>query len=391
MSSDAAVRPPFQLVESGEDLASAVRGWQDARALALDTEFVRERTFFHRLGLIQVADGQVADRGEPAVLIDPLAVRDITPLVPVLQDPATLKVLHSGSEDLEVFFRALGVVPSPLVDTQVAAALAGLGASLSYQKLVAATLGVELEKGETRTDWLARPFSPAQLAYAAEDVAYLLPVWERLREELLRLGRLEWALADSAALLDTSRFAEDSDSAYLRVKGAGRLKPRQLAALQRLAAWRDREARRRDLPRGFVLKDDLLLGLATRLPADDAELRKVPGFDPRQAARDGNVWLALVREALELPEAGLPEELDRMPYNPAVKELERKLRERVALCAAELQIPPEVLAPRRTLSAVLRIALTEPEPRLPRDLAGWRGEVVGEALLQEVRAAGRLV
>lgn len=386
MSTPPPLAPPFVLIESAADLAAAVPAWQGAAVLALDTEFLRERTFFHRLGLIQVSP-----RASEAVLVDPLAVGDLSALVPVLQDPGTLKVLHSGSEDLEVFFRALGVVPAPLIDTQIAAALAGHGASLSYQKLVAATLGVELEKGETRTDWLARPFSPAQLAYAAEDVAYLLPAWQHLRGDLERLGRLEWALADSAALLDTSRFAEDAAAAYLRVKGAGRLKGRQLAALQRLAAWREREARRRDLPRGFVLKDDLLLGLATRLPADDAALRKVPGFDPRQAVRDGTVWLGLVREALELPAAELPEELDRMPYTPAVRELERKLRDRVALRAAELGLPPEVLAPRRTLSALLRIALTEPAPRLPRDLEGWRRGAVGEDLLQEVQAAGRLV
>ncbi|MDP9121822.1 MAG: HRDC domain-containing protein, partial [Acidobacteriota bacterium] len=142
----------------------------------------------------------------------------------------------------------------PLFDTQVAAALAGIGSSLGYQKLVAILLGVELPKGETRTDWLARPLSHAQRVYAAADVAYLPPLHALLRAELEALGRLGWALEDSAALLDTRRFEADPEMAYLRLKGAGRLNSRQLGVLRALAAWRDGEARRRDVPRSFVVK-----------------------------------------------------------------------------------------------------------------------------------------
>ncbi|HEV7516781.1 MAG TPA: ribonuclease D, partial [Thermoanaerobaculia bacterium] len=205
---------PVVAVESGAALAAAAAGWSGVQALALDTEFVRERTFFPRLGLVQVSDGHAA------YLVDPLAIADLAPLAATLRAPGTIKVLHSASEDLEVFQRSLSAVPEPLFDTQIGAALAGVGASLGYQKLVATVLGVELGKGETRTDWLARPLSPAQRSYAAEDVAYLLPVYERLRAELLRLGRFDWALADSAALLaGLTRLDEDPESAYLRIRG----------------------------------------------------------------------------------------------------------------------------------------------------------------------------
>jgi ribonuclease D len=370
-------RQPYVLVQSEAALSEAARRWREAPVLGLDTEFVRTNTFFHRLGLIQVSDGRTS------WLVDPLAVPGLAPLVEVFQAEGTVKVLHSASEDMEVFYRAFGVLPAPLFDTQIAAALAGAGAFLSYQKLVAAFLGVEISKDETRTDWIARPLSSAQLAYAAEDVAHLLPVYERLRQELSALGRLSWAFEDSAALLDTTRFDEDTDGAYLRIKGAGRLDRRQLAALRLLAAWREGEARRRDLPRNFVLKEDLMLGLATRRPQDARELQKVPSYDARQAAQDSATWLQLLGQAESLPESDLPPRIERPPFSPALRELENRLKEKVRKKATDLSLPPEVLAPRRMLDAVLRLTVGKPEPRLPRELQGWRREVIGEDLLRE--------
>lgn len=361
-------------------LAAAAAGWAQAPVLGLDTEFVRTNTFYHRLGLIQVSDGAAS------WLVDPLAARDLSPLAAVFRSPG-VKVLHSASEDIEVFYRALGVLPEPLFDTQIAGALAGAGAFLSYQKLVAAYLGVELAKEETRTDWLARPLSPGQLAYAAEDVAYLVPLYERLTADLESLGRLDWVQEDSAALLDTSRFQEDDESAYLRIKGAGRLDRRQLGALQTLSSWREKEARRRDLPRNFVLKEGLLLDLAVRRPKEERDLKRLPSFDARQAARDGATWLQLLAEAAERPESELPPRISGKPFSPAAREVETRLRDKVRERAAELNVPPEILAPRRALDALLRLNLGKPDPRLPRELEGWRRRAIGEDLLREARAA----
>jgi ribonuclease D len=370
----------YHLIETESGLAGKARDWTAAPVLGLDTEFVRTNTFYHRLGLIQVADAG------GSWLVDPLAARDLSPLAEVFGSPG-VKVIHSASEDIEVFHRNLGALPGPLFDTQIAGAFAGAGAFLSYQKLVAAYLGVELAKEETRTDWMARPLSPGQLAYAAEDVAFLLPLYERLVAELEAQGRLAWVFEDSAALLDTSRFQEDDEGAYLRIKGAGRLDRRQLGALRILAAWRDREARRRDLPRNFVLKEALLLDLATRRPKLPRDLQKLPSFDPRQGARDAAAWLQLLEQAEELPEPELPPRIAGKPFSPAQRELENRLRDRVRERAAELNVPPEVLAPRRTLDALLRLNQGNPEPRLPRELGGWRREVIGEDLLREARAA----
>jgi ribonuclease D len=371
-------------VRTDAALAEAAELWAAAPVLGLDTEFVRTNTFYHRLGLIQVSDG------ETSWLVDPLAARDLSPLAAVFRSPG-VKVLHSASEDIEVFYRALGVLPEPLFDTQIAGSLAGAGAFLSYQKLVAAYLGVELAKEETRTDWLARPLSPGQLAYAAEDVAYLVPLHARLTADLEGLGRLSWVLEDSAALLDTSRFQEDDESAYLRIKGAGRLDRRQLGALQLLASWREKEARRRDRPRNFVLKEALLLDLATRRPREERDLRRLPSFDVRQAARDSATWLQLLAQAAERPESELPPRISGKPFSPAVREVETRLRDKVKERAAELNVPPEVLAPRRALDALLRLNLGRPDPRLPRELEGWRRQAVGEDLLREAQAAASIL
>jgi ribonuclease D len=368
-------------LESDAALAAAAARWLAAPVLGLDTEFVRERTFFPRLGLIQVTDGAAV------YLLDPLAVRDLAPLREVCAAAGTLKVLHSASEDVEVFHRAVGAVPSPMFDTQVAAGLAGIGASLSYQRLVAALLNIDLPKGETRTDWLARPLSTAQISYAAEDVACLLPLYAILRRELEQSGRLDWALEDSAALLDTSRFDADPGRAYRRLRGGGRLNRRQLGVLRELAAWRDGEARRRDLPRGFVLRDETLLQLAIRQPTTAEDLRLAAGAAAPLAVRQAATLLGLIAAALARDAADLPPEAWRPPGSQAVRDLDRRLRDVVRERAAALGLPPELLAPRRTLDALLRSALTDAEPRLPSDLGGWRREVIGVALLRAATTA----
>ncbi|HXU46210.1 MAG TPA: ribonuclease D [Thermoanaerobaculia bacterium] len=373
---------PIEFVRTREGLARAAERWRGAPALAIDTEFVRERTFFPHLGLIQVADRTAA------TLVDPLAAGDLAPFAAVLDDPATIKVVHSASQDLEVFFRAFGRLPSSLFDTQEAAAIAGLGAGLGYGRLVALRLGVELEKGETRTDWLKRPLSAAQLAYAAADVAYLLPLYDDLRRELEAQGRFAWALEDSASLLDV-RFDEEPDEAHRRIKGGGRFDRRQIAALRALAAWREREARQRDLPRNMVLKEEMLVELARRFPSDPAELRKLPGYLPAQVARDHSAWFAILRAVEALPGEELPPAPERRRPGPQVEALEEKLREKVKARAAELGLAPETLASRRPLAALARAIESPEEPKLPRELEGWRREVIGEELLALARRARR--
>lgn len=371
--------PAIHDVRSPAELDAATARWNGAGVLAIDTEFMRERTFYARLALVQVA------HDERAWLVDPLAVPDLAPLAQRLADPGTVKVLHSGSEDVDLMARTLGTVPRPLFDTQIAAAIAGVGVGLSLQKLVATLVGVELHKGETRTDWLARPLSEAQRAYAAEDVLYLEAAYHLLREQLAARGRLAWALEDAAALGERERDSEDPEEAWTRVKGAGRLNRRQLGVLKVLAAWREVEARRRDLPRSFVLREEILVMLAARQPDKRQDLYRLPGVDPRQLARDGATWIELIAQGTAIPEAELPQPRPHVPLAGWARDLEKRLRAVVQETAKALEIAPEVLASRRGIDQLLRWGPEPPPDETPRELRGWRREVIGERLVEETR------
>ena len=379
-----AVTATASSIATPEALAQAAASWNQLELLAIDTEFVRERTFFQKLGLVQIGD---ADR---IWLVDPLTCGDLAPLGAVLENPAVLKVVHSASEDLEVIHHRLEAHPAPLFDTQIAAGLAGLPPSLGYGRLVQELLGIELHKGETRTDWLRRPLSDAQLEYAAEDVAHLLPLYRLLKTRLDLQGRYPWALEDAADLLDGERYTGDAErvaTSYLaRSRAAARFDPRQSAIAGALAVWREGEARRRDLPRSFVLKDELLNQLASRRPQTLRDLARLPAYDERQGARDGGHWLDIVRRIVAEPDDRLPPPRWRLQDTPAARDAEAPLREIVRRRAAELGVEPEVLASRRAIEALLHTVWNGGDEAYPADLTGWRREVVGEELWREARA-----
>ena len=275
-------------IDRPDALAAAAARWQAAADdVALDTEFVFERTYRPRLGIVQIAvAGEIA-------LIDAVRIPDLSALGPLLADPARRKLLHSGSGDLPILRRAGGAALRGLLDTQIAAAFAGLGPSLSYAALVKTLLGVELAKHETRTDWLRRPLSPDQLRYAAEDVEYLPAVAADLEERLRVLGRLEWALEDSATLATLDGDTPDPEVAWRRVKGLDRLPASARAVARSLAAWREREADRLDLARPFLLRDETLLAIAKRDALESggrqgaARLRRAPARAPGAALGGG--------------------------------------------------------------------------------------------------------
>jgi len=375
---------PVEWIDTPRALVEAAARWRAAAAVGIDSEFVRERTFYPRLGLLQVSDGARNS------LVDPVALEDLEPLRQVLADPTIVKVAHSPSEDMEVLFHRFGEFPTPLFDTQAAAALAGLEAAMSYQRLVREIVGVELAKGETRTDWLRRPLSPAQVEYAAQDVELLLPLYETLRPKLETSGRLDWLLEEAHRLREATRFLPAPEEAYLRLGGLGSLDRRQLAVLRALAAWRERQARERDLPRNFVLKEAALVTLARRQPQRIAELADVPDLPGKHVERYGETLLRLVREARQLA----PEEMPPLPARGARdergRELVDKLVEAVRLRAEAMGIEPTLLASRRELKQLL---LTPADRLPPPALAGWRWEHIGAelaSLLAEARAQGVL-
>ena len=360
--------PTPEVVDRDDRLADLAKRWLREPAVGLDTEFVRERTFFARLGLIQVADS------EGCYLVDMVSIRDRAPLVAVVQAPEVTKVFHSPSEDLEILHQAVGHPPEPLFDCQVAATLCGLGGSLGYVRLVSRLFDVELEKGVQRSNWLRRPLSDEQVRYAGLDVAYLLPAHERLLARLRELGREGWAGEDFDRLLQTAEARLDPAWSYNRLRRPG-MSRRQLAALEALSAWRERRARRRDVPRGFVLKDETLVDLARRLPRTPEDLAPVRSLGRRQAGRYGTKLLDLVRGARALSADRLPERLERSGRRSSSR-VSEGLRKLVARVAADLDVPAEFLLPRRTLEAWAARSLERGMWVWPAEIEGWRRSVL---------------
>lgn len=357
--------------------------WQTAPCIALDTEFVRERTFRARLGLVQVA---VADE---VALVDAVRIPDLSPLGAIVGATGGRKILHSCSEDLPVLRRATGVSLRPLFDTQIAAAFAGLGPSLSYAALILALFGVRLDKDATRTDWLRRPLSTEQQRYAADDVEYLLAAAAELERRLVALGRLEWVLEDSATLAASDADGPAPADAWRRVKGLDRYPPAVQQVARRLAAWREREADRLDIARPFLLRDETLVALARRDRLAPEEIARLPGYDARRHAAHAARWLEALAEARRDVHTG-PASIEP-PMRSAVSPQRRQAIEDavgalVARRAGELSLPPELLLSRRQQDRALDA--WNGLGSLAASIGGFRGALLGPELdaLAPVRA-----
>ena len=369
-----------RLIQSDSDLARVCECLVDSRRLALDTEFERSRTFYVRPALIQLCDGSKIH------LVDPLKINGWDPLVSLLEDPAIPIIVHSASEDLEVFERLWGSLPKSLFDTQIAASLLGLGYSLSYRGLVQRLCDIDLPKSETRSNWLRRPLSSAQLEYARMDVVYLPAIYDRLDTALESQGRSTWMNEECARLLARHHENQDVEQAYLRFERSAKLGPRELGVLRALAAWREHEARKRDRPRGFVLRDDVLLAIAKQMPATLPELHDVMGTGITLKQRDATVMLRIVARVMSLDTTKLPSPLPSAGALRGHTGTIKALRELVSHTAQELDIAPEVLAHRRALEDLTREVLVEKHLELTGFFAGWRSEVIGDRLLEHLLA-----
>ena len=349
------------------DNSDHISTWQSGLAAAtplyLDTEFMRERTFWPQLALVQVHDG------EQIRLIDTTRVNGAA-LAPLFQQHTL--VMHACSEDLEAIAAFSGDYPAAIEDTQIAAALTGEDMQLGYQKVVQMLLGVELPKGATRTNWLKRPLSQEQLLYAEDDVKYLPEVTGILRDRLATLGREDWWQEECQRLLGQAQAVTAPEQAWRNVKGAGLLQGQALAVLAVLTPWRDRMARERDLPKGFVLKDAQLLDLA-RSTRSDRGLFSDLGLHPKVVRRDGDTILELLEEGRR----GTPPEPLPGPPDPRQKKLAKVLRNRVGEIAESVNMKPDVLMRRRWLESLIR----HPD-RVPEPLTGWRHDIVTRPLLE---------
>lgn len=367
-------------VTTDEQLTDCCDRLQRAKAIAVDTEFMRTNTFYPKAALFQIFAGENADGGH-CYLIDPLPIGDFSPLVKLFTDPAVIKIFHACSEDLEVFNSFLGCVPHPLVDTQVAAGLLEYGASVSYAALVEKLLGVTLEKGETRSDWLQRPLEPKQQQYAIQDVVYLLPLYEALMAELEQKLRLPWLREDCELLVNNARTPQDPDAFYPRIKSAWKLNRQELAVLQELSRWREEQARKRDMPRNHVLHEAVLWTLAKEQPQTLQAIKAIEGMEYRKFKRVGQEVLEVLGEARRLQPEDYPPRLPA-PLPIAQRKLVKALKQRAAEKAGELGMFPEVLAKKSDFEFIVRSAENGGSHQLPERLQGWRRAAVGESLLQ---------
>lgn len=366
----AAVEADVDVIVDDAALAELAGRLRNEPWVAVDTEFLRERTYYPKLCLIQVASAS------EIACIDTLAVGDLSPLAALWADTAVTKIFHAAGQDLEVLLQACGEIPHPAFDTQIAATLLGYSDQVGYARLVADRLGVSLGKEHTRSDWSRRPLGAEELNYAADDVRYLAQLYPEMEVELIRRGRRDWLTAEFAALNDPARYRPDPERAWQRIRGARRLRPAQRRVLARLAEWRERRAMAADKPRGWIVKDEILLVLAQKRPADSAALARIRNLPDGTRDKHGAELLALIANAAEQPPLpGVEDETAAAPAagrEPLVDLLMAGLRDR----AAATGIAVGILASRREVER-----LVAGERDLPL-LQGWRYEAAGKALLE---------
>lgn len=377
--------PPALPITTSSELTRALELLSGSNFIALDTEFMRERTYYATLCLVQAATA------DTCVIIDPLAVTDLTPLWEFLSDRRRLKVLHAARQDLEVLSLAMHrtspgnasapvPVPGPLFDTQIAAALLGSPAQVGYGSLVAERLGQVLAKGQTRTDWSRRPLSPEQLEYAADDVRYLVPLYLNLQEALQERGRLPWQVEEAMELEDPALYRADPADAWRRLKGLDRMRPEQRATLKLLAQWREARAIRKDKPRGWILADESMREIADRLPRTNEQLESIEGLS-------ANFLRKRSEEMLELVAQGRANAADEAPAatpprpEPQQLALVNRLLSIVRDEAQRNGIAPEILATRRDVEQLVFSG------RSDHLVQGWRRDVIGERLVGLATAA----
>lgn len=358
-------------ITSADQLKVFCENIKSAEVLAVDTEFVRERTYFHRIGLIQVGDG------EHFAAIDPVMLSDLTPLLELLKDPAKVKVFHAARQDLEILVRLCGQVIPPVFDTQIAAALVGWGAQISFAKIVHKALGKKIHKSETYTDWCRRPLSDSQIEYAIDDVRYLMPVYKKLIERLKRMGRLDWVKGEVVNWEDPNTFAlPDPQKRFMKIKNLRSLKPRNLTVLQGIAAWREGEAVNRDCLAKSIIRDETLLEIARKIPRDAKALSGIRGFYQKELNKSGASILSAIEKAMAVSDV----DLVVLPENnghATTRGVEELLSAYVQIRSEELKIEPSVLADRKQIHSFVTHFEQKENMEDHFLFQGWRKDLVG--------------
>lgn len=346
--------------------------------IALDTEFLREKTYYPKLCLLQVATP------EHVACIDPLAIADLSPILDILFDETVTKVLHSGRQDLEIFYHLAGKLPSPVFDSQIAALLLGYPEQVGYASLVKDELGIELDKLHTRADWSLRPLSEEQLQYAADDVVYLAEIYQRLYEKLAASGRSDWLLEDFQRLTSVDLYNNPPEDAWLKVKGGNRLRGDSLSIMQSLAGWRELLARQKDRPKGWILRDDALVDISRHKPDSLAALGKIRGLSEGLVRNSGDKIVELVKDATGKTPIPFPDKGKHTKLSSDQDALVDVMMALVRLSGEQNNLNPAVLATRKQLEMLV---LGDTDSAV---VQGWRKKLVGKQLLEFLNGDLRL-
>ena len=337
--------------------------------IALDTEFLREKTYYPKLCLLQIATTQ------HVACIDPIAIPDLGPVLELIFHEQVIKVMHSGRQDLEILYHLGGKVPSPVFDTQIAALLLGYPEQVGYANLVRDELGITLDKLHTRADWSLRPLSPEQLRYAADDVVYLVDVYRQLTRKLDQLERSDWLGEDFQRLINPALYDIAPEDAWLKVKGGNRIRGESLAVMQALAGWRERVAREKDRPKGWILRDDALVDIARHRPQSVEDLGKIRGLSEGLVRHSGNRLVELVKAAAGNKPLPFPDKGRTAKLSADQGALVDVMMAIVRLSGERNNLNPAVLATRKQLE---KLVLGDTDVAV---LQGWRNRLVGEQLL----------
>ncbi|MGE3770731.1 MAG: ribonuclease D [Bdellovibrionales bacterium] len=363
----------MNLITTQASLETFCNKLEDAGFITVDTEFIRERTYYPRLCLLQMAGDN------DAACIDPLAADlDLAPVFRLLENPKILKVFHAGRQDIEIFYNLTGKVPAPVADTQIMAMVCGFGESVSYENLASKLVRAKIDKSSRFTDWAARPLSDKQLEYALADVTHLRGIFMKLDMELASKNRRHWIDEELAFLTDESIYKLDVNDAWERIR-IKTDKPRVIARLQRLAAWREREAQQLNIPRGRVLKDETLQEIAFHPPHDMAQLLRMRGLPSGFGeSRFAPAILQVIAEAEALKDSQLPVIEHKKPVqNDSLSATVELLRVLLRLVVAEHGVAAKLIA----VSDELEEIASNDEADVPA-LKGWRYEIFGQQALE---------
>ncbi|WP_438970209.1 ribonuclease D [Methylophaga sp.] len=357
----------IQFIDSNDSLKDLCEQLAGSTWLAVDTEFHREKTYYPQLCLIQIANDDVI------ACVDPLKINDLSPLLELFYRSDMTLVFHAARQDLELLFMLRDALPQQIFDTQLAATVLGYGDQIGYGNLVKQCLNVDLDKAHARTDWRQRPLSDDQIDYAADDVRYLRELYHQLKQKLIDTNRISWLKEDFSALSATATYQIDPDNSWLRIKGAGRLKSSQLAVLQQLGAWREERAVKQNLPRRWILKDDVMLDLARFAPSSLDAMKKIRGLESRDIDRHGQAVLKAIESGKALPQEQWPVMKRPEPLTNQQDALVDTLMGLLRKLCDEQTITPAAVATRKDIEALVR-GHDSPIKQ------GWRYEIVGQNL-----------